>query len=262
MGETRVNSPAERQPFYAFIRQHARRIVSLYPVPGFYRDFAHPYRLSQDMFKSEPAICSLRRRAAMILEDDFGHGLKHAIKVALDIGTLMLVEGERAGYSPRLLRRRVTVAQAAALLHDIRRKEDDHAEKGAVAARSLLAGHPFSPAEIGDICTAIRNHEAFKPTVPINTPEGVLVSDCLYDADKFRWGPDNFSDTLWRMASFSHMSLDAFIRQFPKGLEALARIRGTFRTPTGKIYGPQFIDLGLAIGKTLYAAVQEKYAED
>ena len=96
----------------------------------------------------------------------------------------------------------------------------------------------------------------------MRTLQGSLLSDSLYDADKFRWGPDNFTDTLWRMVTFSHMPMSDFITHYPKGLEGLSRIRDTFRTPTGKIYGPEFIDLGLAIGKKLYEVILAEYAHE
>jgi hypothetical protein len=35
-------------------------------------------------------------------------------------------------------------------------------------------------------------------------------------------------------------------------MESLLRIRETFRTSTGKDYGPDFIDLGLEIGRRFY----------
>jgi hypothetical protein len=39
-------------------------------------------------------------------------------------------------------------------------------------------------------------------------------------------------------------------------MQSLARIRDSFRTPAGRTYGPQFIDLGLAIGEELYRLIQ------
>jgi hypothetical protein len=37
----------------------------------------------------------------------------------------------------------------------------------------------------------------------------------------------------------------------------IASIRDTFRTPTGQTYGPEFIDLGLTMGKHLYQKIQQ-----
>jgi hypothetical protein len=44
-------------------------------------------------------------------------------------------------------------------------------------------------------------------------------------------------------------------------MEKLAKIKHTFRTITGKKYGPQFIDIGLAVGKELFAVIQKEYAD-
>jgi hypothetical protein len=35
----------------------------------------------------------------------------------------------------------------------------------------------------------------------------------------------------------------------------LKKIRGTFRSRTGRRYGPQFIDMGIAIGEELYQVI-------
>jgi HD superfamily phosphodiesterase len=69
------------------------------------------------------------------LEDDFGHGLKHALKVAADAGALSLIEGRRAGYAETRIQRISIVSQATGLLHDIHRKQKDHAVEGARYAR-------------------------------------------------------------------------------------------------------------------------------
>ncbi|MBF0117920.1 MAG: hypothetical protein HQK79_03740, partial [Desulfobacterales bacterium] len=94
-------------------------------------------------------------------------------------------------------------------------------------------------------------HEAFKNTVYVNTLNGTILSDCLYDADKFRWGPDNFTDTVWEMLSYFKTPISKFIELYPKGRESLLKIKDTFRTKTGKEYGPQFIDIGIGIGQEL-----------
>ncbi len=47
-------------------------------------------------------------------------------------------------------------------------------------------------------------------------------------------------------------SLTSALPHFPKGMEALGRIRETFRTPTGRDYGPDFIDLGIEVGRRFY----------
>ena len=124
----------------------------------------------------------------------------------------------------------------------------------------MLKSYPFSAEEIGDICRAIQNHEAFKDSIAADTPEGELISNSLYDADKFRWGPDNFHDTLWDMVSYVNPPLAKFMDGYPRGMEKLETIKKTFRTATGKKYGPQFIDLGLAIGEELYRVIKTEFS--
>ena len=109
---------------------------------------------------------------------------------------------------------------------------------------------------------AIANHEAFvEPPITVSAT-GKLVSDALYDADKFRWGPDNFTVTLWEMLRFARASVAGVIPRFPEGMAGIARIKGTFRSHTGKAFGPEFIDLGLSIGNKIYEYVRERFAGD
>ncbi|MBW2407490.1 MAG: HD domain-containing protein [Deltaproteobacteria bacterium] len=245
---------------YARIRQRARQIVSQYPSPDFYHDYPLANELSLKYFETNPFIEKLRSFVAERLDDNFGHGIKHAFKVAIDAGALMIIENKLAGRSDNFINQRVIIVQCAGLLHDIQRRYENHAVKGAVYARQVLQVFPFKSHEIDDICRAIRNHEAFKKTEKASTSEGALVSDCLYDADKFRWGPDNFTDTVWAMVSFFNIPVAQFMDLYPEGMEKLARIRHTFRTNTGKKYGPQFIDLGLAIGEKLFDVIQTEFA--
>jgi hypothetical protein len=245
---------------YAMLRERARQIASRYPPADFYRDHAAAVDISRALFESDPLVMNLRQSVCAHLEDDFGHGILHATKVALDAGALIHIEGRAAGYSGGYLLRRICIAHCAGLLHDIQRKQKNHAEQGASRARELLAAYPLANDEIEDVCVAIRNHEAFRGTMSVNTREGALVSDCLYDADKFRWGPDNFTDTLWDMVAFTRPLLSDFLRHYPAGMESLARIKSTFRTPAGRLYGPAFIDLGIAIGEELYRVIHSEFS--
>jgi len=223
-------------PIYARIRKRARQIVSRFPAPDFYKDFPGEIELSRHYFKTDPVITRLKSYA------------------------LMIIEGALEKYSKDLTRRKVCIVQCAGLLHDIKRKRKDHAIQGSIFARELLETYPVSPDEVNDICNAIHNHEAFKSNATISTAENALISDCLYDADKFRWGPDNFMDTVWDMVLFYTPPLSTFIDRYPKGMEGLAKIKTTFRTKTGKKYGPQFIDIGLAIGEELLDVIKNDFA--
>jgi len=245
---------------YARMRQRARQIVARFPSPDFYQDHLLAKEMSCQFFETNPVVSELHTFVAGHLEEDFGHGLEHAVKVAIDAGALMIIENQLAGNSGQTVHRRVTLVQCAGLLHDIKRKQKDHAVQGAAYARKVLKIYQLFPDEIKDVCRAILNHEAFKSTVKIETFGGALVSDCLYDADKFRWGPDNFTDTLWAMAKFYNIPVAQFVEFYPQGIEKIDKIRTTFRTATGKKYGPQFIDLGIAIGAELFEVINTEFA--
>jgi hypothetical protein len=245
---------------YSAIQQQARQIVSKFPIPDFYRDNAQVLRKSRETLTNHPMLTGLRFLVSEKLDDELGHGLDHAVKVSLDAGALILLEGRLAGYSDIYLQRRVLVVQCAGLLHDIERKKENHAEMGAKLARKLLKDYPLLPAEIEDICGAIENHEAFKKNAPVSTPEGLLVSNCLYDSDKFRWGPDNFTDTVWAMVIHLDLPLIQFMSRFPKGMAHIARIKKTFRSQTGRKYGPQIIDMGLEIGTEIYRMIRTQFS--
>jgi len=55
--------------------------------------------------------------------------------------------------------------------------------------------------------------------------------------------------------------LSKFISLYPDGIKALERIKTSFRTRTGRKYGPSFIDAGLAIGDNLYKIIKTEFAE-
>ena len=255
-------APSPSDAIYERIRRRARRIVSRFPLPDFYADFPGAVRLSRRFFDEDPHVARLRAYVVALLDEDFGHGLDHAVKVTLDAGALAAIEWLRVGRERRSLCRRVRLAQMAGLLHDVRRKEPEHAVVGAETARIVLRRFPLSTPDVEDVAAAIRNHEAFKTPIPVDTPEGRLISDCLYDADKFRWGPDNFTDTVWDMVAFAGIPLREFMERYPRGMDMLARIERTFRTETGRRYGPGFIRAGLAIGWEIHRMIREEFGDE
>lgn len=245
---------------YRELREKARRIVAEFPRPSFYRVHAPERQRSLGFLGADSMVRVVHAFVVRQLENDFGHGLDHAEKVAVDAGALILVEFPKNGYGPPMnIEECLRNAQIAGLLHDIKRKERHHASAGARYARSVLAAFGFVPETIEDVSQAIRNHEAFQNPSEINTVEGRFVSDCLYDADKFRWGPDNFQNTLWDMLIHLDPSLDEFLKRYPAGMDMIAKIKTTFRTETGKRFGPEFIDIGLAIGEKLYRFLLSEY---
>jgi hypothetical protein len=165
-----------------------------------------------------------------------------------------------AGTGSRLTHQ-VRLAQCAGLLHDIKRKHKNHAKVSADFSEKILTDYLFSEDDVTDICRAIENHEAFGTVRGCRTPSGKLLSDCLYDADKFRWGTENFTHTVWAMVSYANIPIKKFMDLYPKGTAFLVRIKETFRTPTGRKYGPQFIDLGLNVGEEIFAFIQSEFAE-
>jgi hypothetical protein len=62
------------------------------------------------------------------------------------------------------------------------------------------------------------------------------------------------------MVSYFNIPVVEFMDLYPEGMEKLAKIKHTFRTRTGKKYGPQFIDLGVAIGKELFNVINKELA--
>ena len=51
------------------------------------------------------------------------------------------------------------------------------------------------------------------------------------------------------------------LKKFPKGLEIIKSIESTFRTETGKEYGPEMIAQGINIGSAIYEKLVE-YSKD
>jgi hypothetical protein len=228
----------------------SRKIADEVGTPRFYLERKREVALSRELFASEPLV-EEGMRIVGERGDCLGHGLTHVRKVAIDAGALILIE-EGGGLSgPRVLRL-VLLAHLAGLLHDIRRTEQDHAERGADEAVRVLTSFPIRDDECAGIAGAIRNHEAFRPSQTDAGPAERLLSDALYDADKFRWGPDNFTETLWAMIIPRGIPLRTLLPRFLPGIEGIRKVRESFRTATGREYGPDFIDRGLTIGRRLY----------
>lgn len=240
-------------------RKIARKIARSIEPPRFYQEKIREVGKSRRMFSSSPLV---RKCLALVREreDSLGHGIVHVRKVSIDAGAIALIENGPVLPVPEV-RRLVLLAHIAGVLHDIRRLEKDHARVSAEEAGKLLALFDLSTHEVAAITGAIGNHEAFRPADPLKDELAIFLSDALYDADKFRWGPDNFTEMLWDMVEYRKASLDAVLARFLKGMEGIKRIRDTFRTRTGKIYGPDFIDRGIDIGMNFYVTMLKKRGE-
>ena len=245
---------------YRQIRKKARELVNDLPEPLFYKKEADALLRSHRLFDENSQLKGLITYLEAELDEDFGHGLAHSRKVAIEAGALIFIE--RRGAPTSDVENLVFQAHCAGLLHDTMRKRRDHAEKGATYAGETLNFLGFTQKAIGEIAFAILCHEAFsaaqRPVAP--GEDAQLLADTLYDADKFRWGPDNFTHTVWDMVSYAQIPLSLFISHYPKALEGIARIRATFRSKTGKLYGPGFIDIGLEVGKKLYTIIRTDFA--
>jgi HD superfamily phosphohydrolase YqeK len=183
-----------------------------------------------------------------------GHAEEHIRNVAIEAGAIVLIEADGLPPHCKTGQRLCFLAHIAGVLHDIKRSEPEHARIGAIEAGKLLENLDFEEIDRQMIVKSIANHEAFQPPETLPSPDAQLLSDALYDADKFRWGPENFTDTLWAMLALRKTeNIPLLFERFPRSMEGIERIRNTFRTRTGKTYGPDFIDRGLEIGRRLYA---------
>ncbi len=243
------------------LMRKAQEIASRHEKPDFYVQFNAEVAKSRHLYFSHPLIILLRETVEQRLAqcECLGHGLYHSSRVAWDCATLLEIELRHSGTNDDRRERTLILGLAAGILHDICRLEADHAERGAQEASKLLRSFPFTEQEISFICRAIRNHEAFIRPVPCLDPLGQLISDCLYDADKFRWGYDNFTHTLWCMIDHQKLTPHALIERFPWGIEGIKKIAGSFRTPTGKQFGPEIIECGIHLGKEIYRHLLRTY---
>ncbi len=255
------------EAIYQQLKKEARRIVSKLPAPRFQQTFAKELAYSKSILASDPLLVKLKQTISPLLDNDFGHGMLHSDLVCVDAGAIVQIEmnQQEAPKNSRFrarIKQSIRIVQLAGLLHDIKRKEKNHSEAGALFAKPFLTqgNYNLTPHEIKLICNAIREHEAFKKPA-LKVGRSSLISNALYDADKFRWGPDNFTHTIWDMVIFSNIPVAEFIKNYPDGMIKLSQIKHTFRTTTGKIYGPNFIDQGIDTGDQLFTIIEEAYGD-
>jgi hypothetical protein len=232
----------------------SEEIALSFGPPRFYVEKAREVGISRQVFEEDPAI----QKGLAIMESNtgtYGHGLSHARKVAVDAGAIIIIEKafieEHGGNTEKFL----LLAHLAGLFHDVKRSSPNHAQAGAEEAELILKNFEISDYERRAVTDAISNHEAFQPFQDIDSPPARLLSDALYDADKFRWGPDNFTEMLWDIVIPLKVPLKKLLEHFMPGMKGIEKIGKTFRTRTGKEYGPDFIDRGIKIGTKLYASL-------
>ncbi len=239
------------QALYQKLRNTANRVAQSLPRPLFYTRHRDALCRSDDLLRNHDLI----RKCHDHLDEsqlECAHGICHCEAVARDAGAIVLVEGDRRGIDGLDIATVIVAAIIAGLLHDIKRREEDHAVRGSLEAERILKKLSVDERSRSYITYAIRNHEAFKTTCDLHDPAGCMVSDALYDADKFRWGPENFTTTLWLMVDGRDTPPETLHRVFREKMKGIEKIKETFRTETGKRYGPEFIDQGITIGNAIY----------
>lgn len=241
---------------YEEARQLCEEIASNIEAPRFYQEKAREMDYSRQLFENHAFVKKFLEIVAEN-EDSYGHGLSHARKVSIDCGAIIMIEGT-GRFSETEMQKMILRAHLAGVLHDIKRTSPNHARESAKEAGKILQKFNIGHDDRTGITLAIENHEAFKIIRPLNNPVHQFLSDPLYDADKFRWGPDNFTEMLWDIIVPKKVPLKKVLNHFTPGLEAIRRIRDTFRSRTGKAYGPDFIDKGLLVGKRFYRELKAR----
>jgi hypothetical protein len=238
-------------PLYQKLQETALRAAQALPRPLFYTQYSDAVRCSEEALKTHELVrkCHSRLDASQL---ECAHGLCHCEAVARDAGAIVLIEGRARGMDAPRIEPLFISAIIAGLLHDIKRREQDHAIQGSIEAEKILRTLSVDERSRGHIAYAIRNHEAFKATCSLDDEEGCMVSNALYDADKFRWGPENFSTTLWLMVESHQTPIESLHKTFREKMKGIEKIKETFRTDTGKRLGPEFIDQGITIGNIIY----------
>src|SRR6056297_3384217 len=118
------------QTTYKYLRQKSREIASKYPAPDFYRDFCQSVEHSRQLYRNTELIQELKEFVRQQTESNLGHGLAHAETVALDAGAIAAIETKGTHYAEKK-GHFILLAHCAGLLHDIKRTQPEHAQKGA-----------------------------------------------------------------------------------------------------------------------------------
>lgn len=243
------------------LQREAQRIASKHPGPQFYTRFKAPLAVAKRLFYNHPGVVRLRGIVEPEYNETLGHGVFHCTRVSIDCAALVHIETDGNHMEPPAVERLMVIGIYSGVLHDICRDEENHAQLGAEKAERLLGGFSLSREEITCVSEAIRNHEAFASSASSGRQWAQLVSDCLYDADKFRWGADTFTHMLWHMMDYQNISPRELIDRFPWGMSGAASIIETFRTATGRQFGPEIVENGLEIGKEIYRYLLEHFRE-
>ncbi len=238
------------------VKQEAKWLVGRQSQPRFYDRFSAELAFSREHFFDNPLVIRCCEDVLPFLSDEYGHGIEHAKKVALEAGVIALAEAHPWGMDQA--RHLCLLAQLSGLLHDICRLEPEHAQRGAELSLHILKDFPLIDRDKKMIAFAIRNHEAYRSVEITDDPLEEILAAALYDADKFRWGPDNFGTTLWEICDYEEWCLREILAKFPEGVARISGISNTFRSEVGRTFGPEFIELGIHLGHRLYTILQQQ----
>jgi uncharacterized protein len=116
-------------------------------------------------------MIGIEQARRLYTDDDPVHGFEHVLRVWRLARQIGLTEGAD-----------MVVLEAAALLHDVARAEEEtsgvcHAQAGAARAHDILSGQP--PEQVEAVAEAIRTHRFRDNAIP-----QTLEARILYDADK------------------------------------------------------------------------------
>ncbi|WP_461210544.1 HD domain-containing protein [Desulfocurvus sp. DL9XJH121] len=236
------------------MKREAKALLAEHEPPGFYDEYSEEIAYAHSTFFDHPLIIRLREDVIPFIYDDYGFGVDHSKKVAIDAAAIVLHQTRLRGEA--LARDYALLAMMAGLLHDVCRLESDHAKSAAELAGKLLEGYPLDHEDLERIAFAVRDHENPAPTGGGDDHVARLLADALYDADKFRWGPDHFSTTLWELCEYNEISPAEIVDRFPQGIGKIMEIAPTFRTPEGRKYGAQFVEMGLELGGELHGLLR------
>lgn len=239
---------------YTSLKEKAIKTAQKIGLPSFYMKHKKEMESSRNFFENSKRIHTCRSR---LYESNLhpAHGVPHCEKVALEAGAIVQIEHTAHNSRESRTEDLIACCQIAGMLHDIKRTEENHTIAGSREAERILRDFDMEERYKRYIVHAIRNHEAFKEVLPSEDETAKLISDSLYDADKFRWGPDNFTVTLWLIMESTQTPAEKLYLDFQEKMKGIKSIKHTFRTGTGKKFGPEFIDAGIEIGNTIYAEI-------
>jgi hypothetical protein len=241
--------------FYTRLKEKALTTAQRLGLPAFYDEYENDLRKSAAFFDNSSIIT----RCLQYLDDSKlhpAHGISHCEKVAREAGAILRIERVKRGHAGEEENELMLCVQIAGLFHDIKRSEENHTAAGSNEAERILNDFDIENRYKRYIIAAIRNHEAFRKVLDSEDESARLISDSLYDADKFRWGPDNFTVTLWLIAESRRMTVRTLFESYEEKIKGITRIKETFRTATGRQYGPEFIDIGIEIGGEIYTEMR------